>query len=94
MLGCAGGHWVMGTPYKQVSSLSYLPRTIVYGAFKQKVYDQIEPLKIRLNETVTTPAECATLVHRDHREATAAASSTTRRFRFASSSNVDSNGLS
>ena len=72
MLGCAGGHWVMGTPYKQVSSLSYLPRTIVYGAFKQKVYDQIEPLKIRLNETVTTPAECATLVHRDHREATAA----------------------
>jgi hypothetical protein len=94
MLGCAGGHWVMGTPYKQVSSLSYLPRTIVYGAFKQKVYDLIEPLKIRLNETVTTPAECATLVHRDHREATAAASSTTRRFRFASSSNVDSNGLS
>jgi hypothetical protein len=72
MLGCAGGHWVMGTPYKQVASLSYLPRTIVYGAFKQKVYDQIEPLKIRLNETVTTPAECATLVHRDHREATAA----------------------
>jgi hypothetical protein len=72
MLGCAGGHWVMGTPYRQVDSLSYLPRTIVYGAFKQKVYDQIKPLKIRLNETVTTPAECATLVHRDHRTATAA----------------------
>ena len=62
----------MGTPYKQVASLSYLPRTIVYGAFKQNVYDQIKPLKIRLNETVTTPAECATLVHRDHRTATAA----------------------
>ena len=72
MLGCAGGHWVMGTPYKQVASLRYLPRTIVYGAFEQKVYDQIKPLNIRLNETVTTPAECATLVHRDHRTATAA----------------------
>eukprot|EP01046_Picozoa_sp_COSAG06_P026994 COSAG06_NODE_2358_length_7012_cov_4.376826_1_plen_654_part_00 len=72
MLGCAGGHWVMGTPYRQVDSLSYLPRTIVYGAFKQKVYDQITPLKIPLNETVTTPAECATLVQRDHRTATAA----------------------
>jgi hypothetical protein len=62
----------MGTPYRQVDSLSYLPRTIVYGAFKQKVYDQITPLKIPLNETVTTPAECATLVQRDHRAATAA----------------------
>jgi hypothetical protein len=48
------------------------PRTIVYGVFKQKVYDQIKPLKIPLNETVTTPAECATLVQRDHRTATAA----------------------
>ena len=72
MLGCADGHWVMGTPYKQIDSLSYLPRTIVYGAFKQTVYDQIRPLKIPLNETVTTAAECATLVHRDHRTATAA----------------------
>jgi hypothetical protein len=30
------------------------------------------PTKIALNETVTTPAECATLVHRDYSEATAA----------------------
>ena len=29
MLGCAGGHWVMGTPYKQIDSLSHLPPTIV-----------------------------------------------------------------
>jgi hypothetical protein len=72
MDGCRGGRWVMGTPYRQVASLSYLPRTIVYGVFKQKVYDQIRPLKVRLNETVTMPAECATLVHRDHRTATAA----------------------
>ena len=72
MDGCRGGRWVMGTPYKQVASLSYLPPTIIYGAYKQKVYDQIRPTKIALNETVTTPAECATLVHRDHRAATAA----------------------
>ena len=73
--GCTNGRWVMGTPYKQVASLSYLnlPPTIVYGAFKQKVYHQITPTKISLNETVTTPAECATLVRRDHRTATAAA---------------------
>eukprot|EP01046_Picozoa_sp_COSAG06_P029243 COSAG06_NODE_2697_length_6436_cov_8.420546_3_plen_654_part_00 len=73
MDGCRGGRWVMGTPYKQVSALSYLPTTIVYGAYDDKVYDQIKPTKIALNETdVTTAAECATLVHRDHREATAA----------------------
>ena len=63
MNGCVGGRWVMGTPYKQVASLSYLPPTIVYGAFKQNVYDQIAPIKISMNETVTTtPAECATIV--------------------------------
>ena len=72
MLGCAGGHWVMGTPYKQVDSLSYLPPTIVYGIYTQKIYEEITPTKISLNETVTTPAECAALVHRDHRTATAA----------------------
>ena len=72
MLGCVDGHWVMGTPYKRADSLGYLPRTIAYGALKPKVYDHIKPLKIRLNETVTTPAECVTLVHRDHRAATAA----------------------
>ena len=47
-----------------------LPPTIVYGAYPQKVYDQITPTKIALNETVTRAADCATLVHRDHREAT------------------------
>ena len=72
MNGCNEGRWVMGTPYKQVGSLSYLPPTIVYGAYKQKVYEQILPTKISLNETVTTPAECATSVHRDHSTATAA----------------------
>ena len=25
MLGCQGGQWVMGEPYKHVDSLSYLP---------------------------------------------------------------------
>ena len=71
--GRVGGHWVMGTPYKQVASLSYLPPTIVYGAYSNKVYEQIKPTKMALNESVvSTPAECATLVHRDHREATAA----------------------
>ena len=62
----------MGTPYKQVDSLSYLPPTIVYGIYKQKIYEQITPTKIPLNETVTTPAECAALVKRDHRTAAAA----------------------
>ena len=72
MDGCRGGRWVMGTPYKQVDSLSYLPPTIVHGIYKQKIYEQITPTKIPLNETATTPAECAALVHRDHRTATAA----------------------
>ena len=45
----------------------------MYGAYKQKVYEQITPIKIDLNETmVPTAAECATLVHRDHPTATAA----------------------
>lgn len=44
----------------------------VYGAYNQEVYEQVRPTKLPLNETVTTPAECATLVHRDHRNATAA----------------------
>ena len=65
MLGCAGGHWVMGTPYKQLDSLSYLPPTTVYGIYDDKVYERLAPTKTDLNETVTTPAECAALVHRD-----------------------------
>ena len=82
----------MGSPYKQVDSLSHLPPTIVssrppsdlhtrvdhvlctqvYGAYTEKVYRQITPTKAALNETVTTPAECATLVRRDYPTATAA----------------------
>eukprot|EP01046_Picozoa_sp_COSAG06_P037869 COSAG06_NODE_4317_length_4368_cov_3.983134_1_plen_652_part_00 len=74
MRGCDGGHWVMGTPYKQAGPLSYLSArsTIVYGIYSNKTYDQIKPTKVLLNETVTTAAECAALVHRDHRTATAA----------------------
>ena len=72
MNGCAGGRWVMGTPYRQIESLSYLPPTIVYGVYPEKVYSRITPVKITLNETVTTPATCAVLVHRDHPTASAA----------------------
>ena len=73
MLGCAGGHWVMGTPYKQPRSLSTrLAPTIVYGMFKEQVYDEITPRKVELNETITTPAECAAVVHRDYEAANAA----------------------
>ena len=46
--------------------------TQVYGAYNAKLYDQITPTEAPLNETVTTPAECATLVRRDHPTATAA----------------------
>ena len=73
MRGCAGGHWVMGTPYKQPRSLSIrLAPTIVYGIFKEQVYDEIAPRKVALNETITTAAECAAVVHRDHEAANAA----------------------
>ena len=72
MNGCTDGRWVMGTPYKQPHSLGTLAPTVVYGMYEAKVYDEIKPTKIALNRTVTTPAECAALVHRDHRNATAA----------------------
>eukprot|EP01045_Picozoa_sp_COSAG04_P010231 COSAG04_NODE_619_length_11882_cov_18.845880_9_plen_275_part_00 len=72
MNGCAGGRWVMGTPYRHIESLSYLPPTIVYGMYPEDVYSRITPVKITLNETVTTPAACAALVHRDHPTASAA----------------------
>lgn len=60
----------MGMPYKQVGLL-ILPPTIVYSAYTQSIFDQISPSKIPLNETITAPAECVTLVHRDHSTATA-----------------------
>ena len=72
MLGCADGHWVMATAYKQPDTLTILPRTIVYGAYNQSVYDTIQPPKVVLNQTITTPAECATLVQRDFANASAA----------------------
>jgi hypothetical protein len=73
MNGCTGGRWVMGTPYKQPRFLSIrLAPTIVYDMFKQKVYDEIAPQKVALNETITTAAECAAVVHRDYEAANAA----------------------
>ena len=42
---------MMGTHYKQIDSLSYLPPpTIVYGAFKQKLYEQINQADQDLTE--------------------------------------------
>lgn len=41
--------------------------------YDQRVYDEIVPTKIRRNETsVSTAAECAALVRRDHPTAAAA----------------------
>jgi hypothetical protein len=46
--------------------------------YKQRIHDEIEPTRISLNETViTTAAECAALVQRDHITATAAEYSNT-----------------
>ena len=73
MLGCVGGHWVMGTPYKRVDALSYLPPTIVYGIYKHRIYQDIQPRKVSLNDSaISNAADCAALVHRDYREANAA----------------------
>ena len=63
----------MGTPYKQPSSLTIrLAPTIVYGMYKEKVYEEIAARKVALNETITTAAECAAVVHRDYEAANAA----------------------
>jgi hypothetical protein len=72
MLGCTGGHWVMGTPYKQPHSLGRIAPTIVYGMYNAKVYGELAPTKVALNETITTAAECAAVVHRDYEAANAA----------------------
>jgi hypothetical protein len=73
MLGCAGGHWVLGTPYTQQRSMARaLPKTIVHGVYKERIYQQIEPTRISIHVTVTTPAECATLIQHVFPEATAA----------------------
>jgi hypothetical protein len=73
MNGCTDGRWVMGTPYKQPTSLGMrLAPTIVYGVYKARIYEEIVPRKIALNETITTAAECAAVVHRDYETANAA----------------------
>ena len=73
MLGCTHGHWVMGTPYKQpIAHGIRLAPTIVYGMYTEKVYEEIAATKVALNETITTPAECVVVVHRDYEAAKAA----------------------
>ena len=50
----------------------------VPGMYPQKLYEEIEPTRIALNETVvTTAAECAALVQRDYETAAAAEYSNT-----------------
>ena len=79
MLGCVGGAWLMGQPYKQPLSHN-LSRTIVPGAFpSQGTVAEVEAFEAEimpeirhLNVTAATPAECYTLVRRDHPTATAA----------------------
>jgi hypothetical protein len=63
----------VAAPYKQSTFLSNrLAPTIVYGMYKQWLYEEIAPRKVALNETITTAAECAAVVHRDYEEANAA----------------------
>ena len=58
---------------RSLSPLYYCVCRQVPGMYKQRIHDEIEPTRISLNETViTTAAECAALVQRDHRTATAA----------------------
>jgi len=77
MIGCEGGHWVMGTPYSAnatataTNGVSLTP-TIVFGIYSANVYSVIAPVKALIGETIPTPADCAALVHRDYPSATAA----------------------
>ena len=70
MIGCSGGHWVMGETY--ASSTQHLPPTTVLGIYSPETYSIIKPVKMGINEAATTAAACAALVHRDHPSATAA----------------------
>ena len=73
MIGCEGGHWVMGTPYSTNTTLSVsLPPTTVFGVYSDKVYSVIAPVKATIGQTIPTPVDCAALVHRDYPSATAA----------------------
>ena len=74
MRGCEGGRWLMGTPYgPSLSGTSRrLPPTLVFGILEPEAYDDIVPPKKAINQTVSTAAECAALVHRDHPRAAAA----------------------
>lgn len=76
MIGCAGGHWVMGETYTASSTID-LPSTTVFGIYDSKVYSVIAPVKVAMNETAPTAAACAALVYRDHPTATAAEYSNT-----------------
>ena len=69
MLGCEGGHWVLGTPHSASSTLT-LPPTTTDGLYPVKTYEAIVPTKIMFN--ATTPAECVALVRRDFPAANAA----------------------
>ena len=77
MIGCSGGHWVMGETYTASSTEVDLPPTTVFGIYGSNVYSVIQPVKIAMNETAPTAAACAALVHRDHPAATAAEYSNT-----------------
>eukprot|EP01051_Picozoa_sp_SAG22_P015029 SAG22_NODE_1911_length_3328_cov_2.473521_3_plen_155_part_00 len=80
MLGCEGGHWVMGTPYASagVSSVaggplpSLLPRTLARGLYPEELYAAITPRTVVVNGSTTTPAECQAMVRKEHPTAAAA----------------------
>ena len=57
MLGCQGGHWVMGVPYTATTKVD-LPPTTAFGIYKPSLYEAITPVKIPVNETaVPTQAD-------------------------------------
>eukprot|EP01043_Picozoa_sp_COSAG02_P121137 COSAG02_NODE_57953_length_279_cov_0.566667_1_plen_92_part_11 len=66
MLGCAGGRWVLGAPYKRpTKSRIRLAPTIVPGMYEPEVFADINATRALVNATVTTPYECAALVYRE-----------------------------
>ena len=55
MLGCVGGHWLMGVPY--TASVTKIPPTTAFGIYDPSVYEVIKPTTMAINETVATPAD-------------------------------------
>jgi len=55
MLGCVGGHWLMGVPY--TASVTKIPPTTAFGIYDPSVYEVIKPITMAINETVATPAD-------------------------------------